>query len=72
MNKPRKLQTAVQITGTLGEITMFFMGYFSGLQVWWAMGLSLLARIAIKLITSELMFRRQRANLAEFTRGEKK
>ena len=67
MTKPRKLQTAVQVTGTLGEIAMFFMGYFSGMKVWWAMGLVLGVRIIIKLVTSELMFHRQRANLEEFT-----
>lgn len=67
MTKARKLQTAVQITGTLGEIAMFFMGFFSGLKIWWAMGLVLFVRITIKLVTSELMYHRQRANLEEFT-----
>lgn len=67
MTKPRKLQTAVQITGSIGEVAMFFMGYFSGMKVWWAMGLVLFVRIVIKLVTSELMFHRQRANLEEFT-----
>jgi hypothetical protein len=67
MTKPRKLQTAVQITGSLGEVAMFFMGYLAGLQVWWAMAIVLGVRIVIKLVTSELMFHRQRANLEEFT-----
>ena len=65
LTKPRKLQTAVQITGSIGEIAMFFMGYFSGMKVWWAMGLVLFVRILIKLVTSELMFHRQRSNLDE-------
>ena len=65
MNKAHKLQLAVQVVGSLGEIAMFFMGFAAAKSAWGGMVALLITRIAIKITTSQLMFHRQRANLDE-------
>lgn len=65
MTKAKKLQAAVQVVGTFGEVAMFFMGFLAANKLWAGMVAMLITRIAIKLVMGQLMFHRQRANLDE-------
>lgn len=64
-NVSRKLQTAVQVIGSTGEIVLFMAGFFLGSKAFVAAGVLILLRIVIKLAMSELMFRRHRAVIKE-------
>lgn len=61
----RKLQTAVQIIGSTGEIFLFLAGFLLGKEAFIAASVLIFIRIIIKLVMSELMYRRQQAVIEE-------
>ena len=65
MKNSRRLQTAVQVVGSTGEIILFLAGFFLGKEAFAAAGILISARIVIKLAISELMYRRQQAVIKE-------
>ena len=65
MNQSRQLQTAVQIVGSSGEILLFLAGFFLGAKVFIAAGILIGSRVGLKIIMSELMYRRHMAVIRE-------
>ena len=61
----RKIQTAVQVVGSTGEIVLFLAGFFLGSKAFTAAAILICARIIIKLGMSELMYRRQQLIIRE-------
>lgn len=65
MKNSRKLQTAVQIVGSSGEIFLFLAGFFLGSKAFAAAVGFIVARVVLKLLMSELMYNRQIAVINE-------
>lgn len=70
MRRSRRIQTWVQIVGCAGELFLFFSGYMVAIGEWYGAAALVCGRIAIKLAISELMYRRNRANIRECTSQE--
>lgn len=65
MKNSRKIQTAVQIVGSFGEIFLFLAGFFLGSKAFAAACGFIIARVVLKLLMSELMYNRQIAVINE-------
>ena len=61
----RYYQTAVQIIGSVGEIVLFFSGFFLGKEAFVAAGILITIRIGFKLLVSDFMYRRMKAVVRE-------
>jgi len=65
----RYYQTAVQIIGSIGEVVLFFSGFFLGKEAFVAAFILITVRIAFKLLVSEFMYRRMKAVVREESSG---
>ena len=58
MRSSRFYQTCLQVIGSVGEIILFFCGFFLGKEMFVTAFVLLAIRIVHKVIISELMYRR--------------
>ena len=65
MKKSRKIQTALQVVGSVGEIVLFLAGFFLGSKAFITAVTLIVARMVIKVVMSELMYRRQQVIIDE-------
>ena len=65
MKKSRKIQTAIQIIGSVGEIVLFLAGFFLGSKAFITAAALIVTRMIIKVVMSELMYRRQQLIIDE-------
>lgn len=65
LKKSRYYQNLVQITGSLGEIILFFSGFFLGKSMFITACILVLIRMLFKIIVSEFMFKRQKHIIRE-------
>ena len=65
LKRSRHYQNLVQVTGSLGEIVLFFSGFFLGKSMFITACVLVLMRILFKIIVSEFMYRRQKSIIRE-------
>lgn len=70
MKNSRYYQTAVQVVGSVGEVILFFSGFFLGKEAFAAAFILIILRIAFKLMVSEFMYRRMKAVVREESSGK--
>jgi len=65
LKRSRYYQNLVQVTGSLGEIILFFSGFFLGKSMFVTACVLVLMRILFKIVVSEFMYRRQKSIIRE-------
>ena len=65
LKRSRHYQNLVQVTGSLGEIILFFSGFYLGRKMFVTACVLVLMRIAFKIVVSEFMYRRQKSIIRE-------